>query len=223
MNTTTYTTIEAGRTQTETAERVHAYLVDHMDDLLPDKDISVGIILTTPGQPEAALYIQDFTMFTLSVFPASADAHAKDLQWAPRTSDRSIGLGVGPIHQKDLTDPAERAANIRLLRIAIGRATRYARKTAARLAEMDCPDPVLYARQNNGGASVNESAVCVSCSNDRSVLDASRDAWAAAEDVDPETTKDDLHGVDNPDARCIGCAATTTPDLRTLVPTEDAA
>ncbi len=67
----------------------------------------------------------------------------------------------------------------------------------------------MLARHNTDGVSVNESAVCVDCQNDEDVLASSYDWWEEAEDTDAVNGDDTLYPVDNPDARCNGCATET--------------
>ena len=66
----------------------------------------------------------------------------------------------------------------------------------------------MYARQNNDGVSVNESAVCANCLNDDDALEASFDLWMNAEDTD-ENGDDELYPIDNPDGVCAGCGSTS--------------
>ena len=63
----------------------------------------------------------------------------------------------------------------------------------------------MYARQNNDGVSVNESAVCDYCITDTDALEASYLNWSDAEDVNADTADDALYPIDNPDALCNGC------------------
>lgn len=68
----------------------------------------------------------------------------------------------------------------------------------------------MYARQNDDGVSVNESAVCAGCLHNADALTASRDWWESAEDVtDADEQDDTLYPSDNPDGRCNGCGALT--------------
>lgn len=71
------------------------------------------------------------------------------------------------------------------------------------------PEIPMLARQNDGGTSVNESAVCVACAASNNGTEDSRQHWADAEDVtSPDTMDDTLYPIDNPDGRCNGCGAT---------------
>lgn len=63
----------------------------------------------------------------------------------------------------------------------------------------------MYARQNDYGTSVNESAVCEDCLEDTDALEASWLNWTDAEDVTGADADDTLYPIDNPDALCNGC------------------
>lgn len=75
----------------------------------------------------------------------------------------------------------------------------------------DKPARPMYARRNDDGVSVNESALCAPCTWDDDAQEASLLNWQDAEDVNAETADDGLYPVDNPDAICNGCGA-TVPD-----------
>lgn len=63
----------------------------------------------------------------------------------------------------------------------------------------------LYARRNDNGVSVNESAICEGCMQNPESLVASFQAWAVADDVSsPDSQDSALYPVDNPDALCVG-------------------
>lgn len=80
----------------------------------------------------------------------------------------------------------------------------------------------MYARRNDDGVSVNESAICAACTWDYDAIEASWLNWRDAEDVTPATADDELYLIDNPDGRCNGCGAAVpdsqpAPDAREVI------
>lgn len=63
---------------------------------------------------------------------------------------------------------------------------------------------IMYARRNDGGVSVNESALCEVCLTDPNALAYSFGWWEQADDVS-DLSASEFYPIDNPDGRCCGC------------------
>lgn len=66
----------------------------------------------------------------------------------------------------------------------------------------------MYARQNDDGVSVNESALCILCWNRGDGVDESHEHWLMADDVSGYGDAE-FYPVGNPDAVCGACGALT--------------